>query len=413
MKIAVVGAGVSGLVSAWILSREHDVTVFEADDRIGGHTHTVSVDAHDGRHAVDTGFIVFNDRTYPNFVKLLAKLGVASQPSDMSFSVQCARTGLEYNGTSLDTLFAQRRNLFRPSFHRMLRDVLRFHREAPSILEAGVETTLGAWIDAQRYSREFVDHYIVPMGAALWSADPRTMLEVPARWFVRFFANHGMLSVNERPVWRVVRGGSHRYVEALIAPLAGRIHMKSPVASIRRHADGVDVTVAGRGASRFDHVVVAAHSNQALRMLADPSDAEREVLGAIPYQTNETALHTDVAMLPRRAKARASWNYHLPRERSAFATVTYDMNRLQGLGARDRYCVTLNRTADIDPSRVLRNLSYEHPVYTTRGVAAQARRDDVNGARRTWYCGAYWGFGFHEDGVASALAVTSRFGSNL
>lgn len=414
MRIAVVGAGISGLATAWLLAKEHDVVVFEADRRIGGHTNTIDVDAADGPHAVDTGFIVFNDRTYPNFVKLLDRLGVASQPSDMSFSVQCARTGLEYNGTSLDTLFAQRRNLVRPSFLRMVRDILRFHREAPALLDGDDDaTTLGSWLDRGRYSREFRDHYIVPMGAAIWSADPASMDAVPARWFVRFFANHGMLTVDDRPQWRVVRGGSRRYVDVIAASLGSRVRTASPVTRIRRHADFVEVTVAGETPVRFDHVVVAAHGDQALAMLDDPSDAERDVLGAIPYRKNDAVLHTDEAMLPVRERARASWNYHIPTEPGGAATVTYDMNRLQSLRASQRYCVTLNRTAEIDARRIVTRIGYEHPVYTAAGVAAQRRRDEVNGVMRTWFCGAYWGFGFHEDGVVSALAVTRRFGADL
>ncbi len=415
MRIAVAGAGVSGLVAAWLLSKEHEVTVFEAQDRIGGHTNTVDVDASDGRHAVDTGFIVFNDRTYPNFLKLLARLGVASQESDMSFSVQCARTGLEYNGTSLGTLFAQRRNVVRPSFLRMIRDILRFNREAPRLLAGGGDDalTLGAYLDEGRYSREFVERYIVPMGAAIWSSDPASMGAFPARHFVRFFANHGMLTVDDRPVWRVVRGGSRRYVEAITASLGRRIRTSAPVAKIKREADSVEVTVAGSGTEKFDHVIVAAHGDQALAMLSDPSPAEREVLGAMRYRRNDAVLHTDEAMLPSRPRARASWNYHLPRDPGGAATVTYDMNRLQRLGAANRYCVTLNRTPEIDAARVIRRIGYEHPVFTTASVAAQGRRDEVNGVRRTWFCGAYWGFGFHEDGVVSALAVTRRFGHDL
>lgn len=410
MKIAVVGSGVSGLVAARLLARAHDVTLFERDARVGGHVHTHRVERPSGVHSVDTGFIVFNERTYPLFTRLLAELGVPSRESSMSFSVRCERTGLEYDGTSLDTLFAQRRNLLRPSFLRMLRDVVRFHREARALLGEGPETTFGDWLARGRWSREFREHYLEPMCAAIWSAGVGDVAGFPARSFARFFENHGMLQVDDRPVWRTVEGGSATYVRRIVADLGGRVRANCPVAQVRRTADGVEVRTRDGGPESFDHVVLAVHSDQALALLADPGDAEREVLSAIPYRANDAALHTDGRMLPRTRRARAAWNFHLLRDPSPDPTVTYDMVRLQGLRSPEPLLVTLNRTADLDPGSILARTTYHHPVYTERAPAAQARWDEVNGVRRTWYCGAWWGWGFHEDGVRSAVAVTKRFG---
>jgi predicted NAD/FAD-binding protein len=413
VKVAVVGTGVSGMVLARLLHGAHELTVFEADARIGGHVHTVPVEAGGRTWPVDTGFIVCNDRTYPNFLRLLRALEVGTQPSDMSFSVSCRRTGLEYNGTSLNTLFAQRTNLLRPSFHRMVRDILRFHREAPRILDESDDgLTLGGLLERGRYSAAFAENYLLPMGGAVWSAEARSMLDVPARWFVRFFHHHGMLTVDDRPQWRVVRGGSRTYADALVAPFRHRIRTGAPVASVRRCADYVEVTPRGGAPEAFDQVVLATHSDQALQVLADPSPAEREVLGAIPYQENVAVLHTDAGVMPRRRLAWAAWNYHL-RSSAPGVAVTYWMNRLQSLDAPENWFVTLNDVGDIDPRRIVRRIVYHHPVYRRAGVAAQSRWAEVNGVRRTWYCGAWWGFGFHEDGVKSALAVAERFGRSL
>ena len=412
MRIAVVGSGISGLVAAHLLSRSHEVHLFERDSRLGGHTHTHRIERPDGAWNVDTGFIVFNHRTYPNFTKLLDLLGVPSQESEMSFSVRCERTGLEYNGTSLSTLFAQRRNLFRPSFHRMLRDIVRFHRASQELLESGPEVTFDEWLARGTWSREFREHYLAPMSAAIWSSSLAETGGFPARNFARFFENHGMLSVDDRPVWRTVTGGSYSYVERIIQPFRDRIRLSSPVDRVCR-ADGAVLVSSNGSTESFDHVVIAAHADQALAMLADPSDAEREVLSAIPYRPNEAALHLDDRMLPRAKRARAAWNYHLLREPPPHPTLTYDMNVLQGLGPRERLLVTLNRTADVAPESVLRTVTYHHPLYTKGASAAQARGPEVNGVRRTWFCGAYWGWGFHEDGVRSALAVTKGFGIEL
>ena len=409
MKIAIVGSGIAANVVAHRLHRQHEITVFEAGGHAGGHTHTHSIELGGERHEIDTGFIVYNERTYPHFIALLDALGVESQPSSMSFSVRNERTGLEYNGTTLDTLFAQRRNLFRPSFHRMIRDILRFNREAPGLLSGDSQASLGEYLGAHGYSAAFRDDYLVPMGAAIWSTDPARMLAFPARYFVRFFHNHGMLSVDDRPQWRTIAGGSARYVEKLTAPFRDRIRLHTPVEWVRRSDTGVTIKARECAPERFDHVFLGCHSDQALRLLADASALEREVLGAIPYQTNEVVLHTDTRLLPRARRAWAAWNYHVLSDAAAPVALTYNMNILQTLRARETYCVTLNRTAEIDPKRILKRLVYEHPLYTPAGVAAQQRQSEVNGVERTWFCGAYWGFGFHEDGVVSALAALRHF----
>jgi predicted NAD/FAD-binding protein len=407
MRIAVVGTGIAGLTAAHLLHPDSDLAIFEANDYAGGHTRTVETDG----HRIDTGFIVHNDRTYPEFVRLLDRLGVGTKPSDMSFSVRCERSGLEYNGTSLNALFAQRRNLFRPSFLRMVVDILRFHRAAPELLRGEEDSlTLGAYLGAGGYSRGFVDRYVVPMGSAIWSTDPGRLLDFPARTFVEFFRNHGMLSVNDRPQWRVVKGGSSTYVDALTRPFRDRIRLRTPVERVRRHEGFVEVTPAGGASERFDEAILACHADEALRMLADPSAEERAILGALPFQENRATLHTDAALLPRRRLAWAAWNYHVLRGEAPRVAVTYHMNRLQGLVGEKEYCVTLNREAEIPREKVVRSLVYHHPLYTTAGMAARRRWAEISGVRRTHYCGAYWGFGFHEDGVKSALRVCARFG---
>ena len=375
----------------------------------GAHT-TIDVEHQGHTYALDTGFIVFNDWTYPNFIALLDRLQVASQPSDMSFSVRCERTGLEYNGATLNRLFAQRRNLLRPSFYRMIRDILRFNRESLELLDdPGTGPSLGTYLERNRYSQAFIQHYIVPMGGAIWSAGHATMWEFPARYLVQFFKNHGMLSVNQRPTWRVVTGGSQRYVEKLVRPFRDRIRLQFPVESISRGPGWVEVRGRDCGGSyrteQFDGVILACHSDQALGLLADPSPLEKDILGAIPYQQNEAVLHTDRSLLPRRRLAWASWNYHLSAVRPDHALVTYHLNQLQGLSASCEFCVTLNHTDTIDPSAILKRLIYHHPRYTPEAIAAQRRHGEINGKNRTFYCGAYWGFGFHEDGITSAMAA--------
>ncbi len=412
MKIAIIGSGIAGLTAAWHLHRQgHAITVYEADHRIGGHTHTHDIAVAGKHYAVDTGFIVFNDWTYPNFIRMLDELGVASQPSTMSFSVQDENTGLEYNGTTLNSLFAQRRNLLRPSFYRMIADIVRFNREATDWLRSGDDTqpTLGEFLDLHRYGQPFRQQYILPMGAAIWSASPRQMLACPARFFIRFFANHGMLSVDKRPQWRVIQGGSARYVEKLSAGFSDRIRLNAPVEWVRRTADGVNVKSGQYTNEHYDALFIACHSDQALKLLADPSRAEIEVLSAMPYQRNVAVLHTDARLLPRRRLAHAAWNYHLPCDVDQPVSVTYSMNILQSFDTPEPFLVTLNREQDIDPSKVLARMEYDHPVFTAPGVAAQARQAEINGERHTYYCGAYWRNGFHEDGVVSSLDALTHF----
>jgi predicted NAD/FAD-binding protein len=414
MKIAIIGTGISGMVTAYLLSDSHDITVFEKNDYIGGHTHTLDVEAGGTTYPVDTGFIVFNEVTYPNFLKLLSRLGVPWKPSRMSFSLRCEQTGLEFSPSSLDTLFAQRRNLLRPAFYRMVLDIFRFRKEALKLLESRDDrVTLADYLQREKYSSLFIEKFILPMGAAVWSADPLRFRQFPARYFVEFFHNHGFLQVRNQPRWLVVKGGSRQYVERLIKPFADRIRLNCPVESITRQDGYVEVRSKTGGTERFDAVVLALHSDEALALLSDPSEAEKQVLGALPYQENLTVLHTDSSLLPRHKKCWAAWNYHVPRESLGRVALTYDMNILQGLDAPVEFCVTLNRPAEIDPAKVLRNLLYAHPVLTPAGVTAQGRRKEISGVRRTYYCGAYWSYGFHEDGVKSALAVCKHFGKGL
>ncbi|MEB3328991.1 MAG: FAD-dependent oxidoreductase, partial [Candidatus Sericytochromatia bacterium] len=356
--------------------------------------------------------IVFNHRTYPNFVRLLAQLGVASQETEMSFSVRCERSGLEYNGTNLDTLFAQRHNLLSPGFLGMVVDILRFNRDGLAQAAQLPEATVGEFLAAHRYGRRFAAHYLVPMGAAIWSCPPRTFEAFPIRFVMDFFANHAMLQVHGRPVWRVIRGGSARYVEPLTAAFADRIRLNTPVLGVRRQADGVVVRTAA-GEEHHDEVVLACHADQALAVLEDPSDVEREVLTAFPYQRNEAVLHTDASMLPRARKAWAAWNYRIPTTPGDAVTLTYNMNILQGLSSAHTFCVTLNDGANLPEEAVVKRLTYHHPIFTTARERTRARQAELLRTRHTSYCGAYWGYGFHEDGVNAALAVARAFGEEL
>jgi predicted NAD/FAD-binding protein len=415
MRIAVIGSGISGMTAAYLLSEEHEVIVYEANDYIGGHTNTVDIHLNGDRYAVDTGFIVFNEKTYPNFVKLMNRLGVDWKLSNMSFSVQCQKTGLEFSPSTLNSLFIQRRNLLRPSFYRMVWDVFRFKRDSEELLKTDDhDLTLDAYLTQKGYSRTFVEHFITPMGGAIWSADPVKFNEFPALYFAQFFKNHGFLNVKNQPQWLTIKGGSRQYVAPITRPYRDQIRLNSPVTAVRRHADHVDVTSnSGGGTEQYDQVVIATHSDQALAMLSDASDAERNILGVIPYQENQAVLHCDESVLPGKPAARASWNYHIPRKDIGRVAVTYDMNILQSLGAPVEFCVSLNLSEAVDASKVYRKMVYHHPVYNTESLTARLRSKEINGVNRTYFCGAYWGYGFHEDGVKSALGVCKRFGKTL
>lgn len=412
MKIAIIGAGISGLTAAYHLRHDHQITVLEGNSYVGGHTNTIDVEESGKVYAVDTGFIVFNYRTYPNFKKMLDALDVASQPTSMTFSVKCDRTGLEYRGADLPGFFAQRRNLFRPRYYVFLRDMLRFNRLAQATLvhPAAAEETLTVreFFDRHPFSQEFIEHYFLPMGSAVWSCPRGVFMEFPIRFIVEFYKNHGMLAVQGRPQWRVIQGGSRQYVGPLTAQFAEALETDCPVTSVRRVGERVKIQ-SRRGEEMFDHVIFACHSDQALQILGDTATAtERELLGAFPYEENVTLLHTDTSVLPVCRRAWAAWNYHVPQEDTGKATVTYNMNILQGLSTERTYCVTLNGEDRIDPAKVIRRMVYHHPVFTAQRAEFQRRHGELIDHHGISYCGAYWGNGFHEDGVNSALAVCSQ-----
>jgi len=410
MKIAVVGSGIAGNVAAYYLNKKHDITLFETNNYVGGHTHTHDIEAIDGQLAIDTGFIVFNYKTYPHFTALLKELGVEVQISDMSFSVKCEKTGLEYNGTTLNSLFSQRKNLFSPKFYKMIRDILRFNKESVEDLHSGkAEMPLGEYLQKNNYGEKFITQYLVPMGAAVWSAEPEGMMSFPAGFFIRFFHNHGMLSVSDRPQWYVIKGGSREYVKKLTAEFADKIHTSSGVKNIKRTVNGVELVLNNNEIHHFDEVFIATHSDEALNLLEDASAIEKTTLGAIPYQVNEAILHTDDSILPKKRLAWAAWNYHILKNQNDRVALTYNMNILQSLDSKQTFCVTLNNEAAIDKNKIIKKMRYEHPIFTEDGMLAQQKQADINGINHTYFCGAYWRFGFHEDGVWSALQALKHF----
>jgi uncharacterized protein len=418
MRIAIIGTGIAGLTCAHLLGESHDVTVFERDDRPGGHTNTVRVELDDETHEVDTGFIVYSERNYPGLVRLLDRLEVPTKPSDMSFGVSDPGAGVEWRATSPRTVFAQRRNARRPEFLRMLADIVRFNRHTRRLLDAGVPEglTLRELVAEGRWSSLMIDWYLAPMVSAIWSAPIGDALDIPAATFARFFDHHGLLKMGVQSGWRTVEGGARTYVERILAPLGDRVRLATPVEKIIRRLDGVEVLTDRHGPERFDHVVLATHSDQSLGLLGDPTAAERAVLGGIRYQPNTAVLHTDERLLPRARRAWASWNYRLDGDRrgaATGATLTYHMNRLQSIDSRHQICVTLNQAQAVDPKTILGVFDYTHPVLDTAAITAQKRYAEINGTRSTWYCGAYWGYGFHEDGLQSALRVCRAFGADL
>lgn len=410
MRIAIVGTGISGLVAANKLSRDHLVTVFEGADRIGGHTATKDVSVDGKSYAIDTGFIVFNDNTYPEFIKIMDSMGVRSQPTTMGFSVSCERTGLEYSGGSLNSLFAQRKNLVSPYFLSLVRDILRFNRQAVDHFENGLldpDQTLDQYLHQHNYGTAFVRHYLAPMAAAIWSSSQQTVLDFPVLFFVRFFKNHGLLQLRNRPQWRTLIGGSNSYLEPITRPFKEQIRLSCPVRSITRRENGVTLVSDRFGEEEFDHVVIAAHADQALSILADASSSEQDILAAIPYRKNSVVLHTDASVLPERRSTWSSWNYRITKSAQELPVLSYNMNILQRIESQHTFCVTLNHDQAIDLSKILGRYEYAHPEFSSDAVVAQARWSDINGAN-TWYCGAYWRNGFHEDGVSSALRVVEQ-----
>jgi predicted NAD/FAD-binding protein len=415
LKIAVIGSGISGLVSAHVLADKHEVHLFEAENRLGGHTHTHEVEVASGKYNVDTGFIVHNDRNYPNFVKLMEKLGIETKPSFMSFSVKVEENGLEYNGTSVNSLFCQRRNFLNLSFYKMIQDIFRFNKEATKYFlahkeEAPDQMTLEEYLERNHYSKEFTEHYIMPMGAAIWSASREEMKKFPLHFFVRFFHHHGMLTVDDRPKWRVLKGGSKTYIPKITANFSQNIHLNHPITSVRRTSEKVILNEI----LEFDQVIFACHANQAMSILKDPTEEEKNIVGAFSYRPNDVILHTDTSVLPKSKLGHASWNYYLPKVQLERVAVTYHMNILQGLTAPETFLVSLNMDHLIDPKKVIKKIPYTHPVYNKEAMAAQKLWEKVSTiSSRTHFCGAYWGNGFHEDGVKSALNVTNLFGMGI
>jgi predicted NAD/FAD-binding protein len=415
-KIAIIGGGISGMCSAYLLSFRHDVTLIESGSYLGGHTHTHCLKRDDGDWNVDTGFIVYNNKTYPGFLRLLGRLGVKGLPTTMSFSVRCEASDLEYNGTSLNSLFAQRRNLLRPSFWRMIRGILRFNEDCKKLLKVSpTDQTLGDFLKSKNYGREFAEWYIRPMAAAVWSTGTAGILDMPIYFLARFFENHGFLNIDDRPQWYTVEGGSKTYADAIQRHLGKRVVLNTPVLSIKRDSDKVIVSTRDGGSTSYDHAIICSHSDDALKMLADPTPDERHVLGSFGWSTNRVTLHTDERILPMRKLAWAAWNYHLPkaedRDRSKYVTnsvVTYHMNMLQGLKSKESFLVSLNYSDNIDPSKIIKELVYHHPIFNVEATSAQQKWHQVSGTgARTHYAGAYWFNGFHEDGVQSALRAVN------
>ena len=412
-RIAVIGSGVAGLTSALLLQEKYRVTLYEKNNYFGGHTHTLDVEENGVVYPVNTGFIVFNDWTYPNFIKLMQHLGVEDEHSDMSFSVRCDKSGLEYNGTNLNSLFCQRSNVFKPRFWRMIKDILHFNKEATEQYKSNrldPTQTLEEYLKHHRYSENFKNHYIVPMGAAIWSASEADILHFPIHFFVRFFHNHGMLSVDERPQWRVLKNGSRSYVQKIKERLVGNCHLNSQIHSIQRENNKVTLIHEDGKQESYDAVVMACHSDQALGLLNKPTPSELDILGAIPYQDNSVVLHTDTSLLPKHKLGWAAWNYRIPETPEQSVSVTYNMSILQNFNCEKTFCVSLNQDHLIDPKTIIAKYNYSHPCFQLPGTTAQQQFHHINGKQNTYFCGAYWANGFHEDGVVSAIRVAKSLG---
>ncbi len=417
LKIAVVGSGVAGLTAAWLLDPHHQVTLLERDTRLGGHTHTVCIpDGPDAGTPVDTGFIVYNPRNYPQFIRLLERLDIQGQPSDMSFSF--SRAGdFEYSSYVPRGLLAQPSNLLRPAFYGLVAGILRFNREAVRDLEAGTvgNQTLGEYLEKHRLNETFKRNYLLPMGAAIWSTPPGEMMKFPAATFLRFFYNHGLLALKDRPHWLTIPGGSRSYIEKMKKDFRGEMNTAIDIETIERSQDAILLREKSGKERRFDYIVIATHADQALPLLKNPSPDERKLLGVWRYTRNETVLHTDESAMPKRKNAWASWNYLIepgcPDDNRV--SLTYHMNRLQNLKTRQSYFVTLNRRQAFPENKVIRRMLYTHPCYTRESLESQKSLPELNGKNRTFFCGSYFGYGFHEDAVKSALQVVSHFGISL
>tara|TARA_Y100001980_G_C14529722_1_gene305547 strand:- start:355 stop:1617 length:1263 start_codon:yes stop_codon:yes gene_type:complete len=413
LKIAVIGSGISGLTSAFLLSKKYEVSLYEKNNYIGGHTHTHEIYENDKKINVDSGFIVYNENTYPNFMKLLNILKIESQHTKMGFSVKSDYEDFEYAGNSVNSIFAQKSNILRPNFLKMIYQILRFNKISKNEFNNIDENvTLNDYLIKFSFSEKFINHYIIPMGAAIWSTSPQKMLNIPAKFFIRFFNNHGLLEVTNRPQWWVIRNGSFQYVKKIIKPFEKNIFLNCKVNSIIRKNNQVKIKF-DKGEKIFDHVIIATHSDQALNLLSDPTDEENKILGAIKYQKNIALIHTDQSILPRRKIAWSSWNYLLNESQDDFVTLTYNMNILQTLKSKKVYCVTINNTTSIDDRKIIKKIKYHHPLFDIMSVKAQQQKNKICGQNNTYFCGAYWGYGFHEDGVNSALDVCKKFGIEL
>ena len=414
-RIAIIGSGISGLTTAYLLHKSHEITLFEANDYIGGHTHTVKVAQGEQSYDIDTGFIVCNDRNYPNFLKLMDKLNIAMQPTEMSFSVRNNPLGLEYNGHNLNTLFSQRRNLLRPKFYRLIRDILYFNKAAKKAIEEGVaeNITLDTFVNQQSLSDIFKNNYLLPMAAAIWSCSMEQAGEFPLHFFLKFFLNHGLLDIKNRPQWYAVKGGSKAYIDPMTSGFKDRIRLSSPVNSVVRDDSWIEVNHA-TGKEIFDQLVFACHSDQALDLLKNASIEEKAILGELLYQQNDVILHSDASLMPKKSLSWASWNFLAgEQEHNDPTLVTYCMNILQGITSDQPFLVSLNARHKIDPDKIIGEYNYTHPVYSVAGMKAQSRRNEISGVGRIHYCGAYWYNGFHEDGVRSALDIREKFGVSL
>jgi len=415
MKVAIIGSGISGLTAAYLLQKEHDITVFEANDYIGGHTHTHEINQNNKIWSVDSGFIVYNEKTYPNFIRLLKKLKVGVQKTTMGFSVKAPSKNLEYAGGSLNMVFAQRQNLFKPSFLIMLKDIIRFNRLAVrELARVDEKSTILSFLEKHKFSKPFIENYIIPMGAAIWSTAANKTTEMPAAFYIRFFKNHGLLQIFNRPQWFVIKGGSKSYVQKIVEGFREKIFLSRPVTKVERSPSEVRVYCDKEpDPILFDKVIFATHSDQALALLNEPSDNERAVLEALPYQKNTAIVHTDESLMPKNKITWSSWNYLLSGDVKRPVTLTYNMNILQSLQAKPDFLVTLNSLNEINPSKIIKKIDYAHPLFTVDGINAQKKKSQISGHNNTYYCGAYWGNGFHEDGVNSALEVCKAFGVSL